>query len=378
VPVCYRWSDGKTEKRSCFQLNTPAAVVPLGDGGSCPAWLTIDDNASGYYRSSYQRKTLDALLENGADRLKSQEQVKLLSDAQALSAAGMLDAPTTLRLAGRFGVGADRDVVRAAVRAVGMIGRLVPDDLQAEYNRFVHRSFGTRALELGWQPKPGEPDDLVPVRTALVPLVAIRGGDRELVQQARKLAEAWLADHHAVANDVAGTVLTTAGRYGDRTLFERYVEALRKEPEQSQRMRIAGALGAFPDPALVREALALLIPGTPKLDARELLPVITTQWPETRSETWKFVRENFDALNAKLPGARAVPFGATLPFVVTGFCDEAMASEVEAFFAPRLANLNGGPRNLASALESIRLCAAQKKALEPELRRFLSASQSSR
>lgn len=377
LPVCYRWSDGQTERRECFQLNTLAAAVPLPEGGSCPAWLTVDDRASGYYRSLYERKTFEGLLERGADRLSSPEQVKLLSDAQALTAGGVLEPAGALRLAGRFGISSDRDVAGAAVRIVTTIGRLVPEDLQAEYDRFVRDSFGKRATDLSWHPKTGEPEQLMAVRMAVVPLVA-RRGDRELIQQARKLADAWLVDHSAVASDLAGAVLTTAARYGDRTLFERYVLALRNEAGQEQRMRIATALGAFPDPALVREALALLIPGTPKLDARELQSIMTTQWPETRSETWKFVRENFDALDAKLPGARAVPFGATLPFVVAGFCEDAMASEVEHFFAPRLANLNGGPRNLASALESIRLCSAQKKELEPGLRRFLSGTQSSR
>jgi alanyl aminopeptidase len=128
----------------------------------------------------------------------------------------------------------------------------------------------------------------------------------------------------------------------------------------------------------MKTALSLLIPGESGLDPRELTGVLTTQWPETRQEVWSFIRANFDELNAKLPGARAIPFGATLPGRVTGFCDEKAAAEMEAFFAPRVAKLNGGPRNLATALESVRLCAAQKKALEPGLRQFLASQDRTR
>jgi hypothetical protein len=53
---------------------------------------------------------------------------------------------------------------------------------------------------------------------------------------------------------------------------------------------------------------------------------------------------------------------------VTGyFCDEAHAAEVEAFFAPLVDGLEGGPRNLAGALEEIRLCAALARVQGPAL-----------
>lgn len=371
IPVCYRSSDGTSERRDCVQLNTPAATFPVAGAASCPAWLTVDDHASGYYRTLYEDKTLHRLLATSADPLRSEEKVKLLSDAQALSTGGTLDAGAALRLASRFGVVNDRHVTAAAVRLVSAIGRLVPEGLEPEFQRFVLESFGRRARELGWKPKPGESGQIDLLRGAVVPFVATRGRDQELAREARKLAEAWIADHRTIGRDLAGAVLTTAARYGDRALFQRYLDALRAEKQQSDRILIAGALGAFPDPALVRSALALVVPGTPELDAREVRFVINTQWPETRPEAWRFLRENFDALNAKLPGAREVPFGAVLPFSVTGYCDEASAREVETFFRPRLATMNGGLRNLASALEAIRLCASQKKALDAALRQFL-------
>ena len=42
----------------------------------------------------------------------------------------------------------------------------------------------------------------------------------------------------------------------------------------------------------------------------------------------------------------------------------------EAFFKPKLADIEGGPRALALALESVRLCVAKRKAHEPNMRTY--------
>ena len=131
-------------------------------------------------------------------------------------------------------------------------------------------------------------------------------------------------------------------------------------------------LGSFRDPDIMRSVLDLVLGGGEGLDPRELRGVISSQWRETRATVWDFVKRNFDALNARLPGARGIPYGATLPSAASGFCHEARAAEVESFFLPRIAGLSGAARNLARVLENIRLCSARRTALETSVRQFLS------
>jgi hypothetical protein len=121
----------------------------------------------------------------------------------------------------------------------------------------------------------------------------------------------------------------------------------------------------------MRAALDLVLDGGDGLDPREVRGVITSQWRETRPIVWEYVKQNFDELNSRLPGARGISYGATLPSAASGFCEEAHAAEVESFFQPRIAGLSGGARNLASVVESIRLCSARRNALEPSVRQFL-------
>jgi len=197
-------------------------------------------------------------------------------------------------------------------------------------------------------------------------LVAIGGEDSELG------AEAWLKDRKAIARDAAGYILFAAARHGDRAFFERLAAEVRRTKDQRERLNLIGALGAFRDPDIMRAALELVLKGGEGLDAREMRGVITSQWRETRATVWEYVKRNFDELNSRLPGARGIPYGATLPSAAGGFCDEARAAEVESFFRPQMANLSGGDRNLARVLESIRLCSARRKALEAGVRQFLS------
>ena len=52
--------------------------------------------------------------------------------------------------------------------------------------------------------------------------------------------------------------------------------------------------------------------------------------------------------------ARAGSFQSSwMPWLAAGFCDTERAAEVEAFLAPRISAIEGGPRNLAASLEAI-------------------------
>ncbi len=129
------------------------------------------------------------------------------------------------------------------------------------------------------------------------------------------------------------------------------------------------ALDSFRDPAITRARLELIFTGG--IDPRELQYTLFGAPRETREIVWEFVQQNFDRLNSALPGARGIPFGATLPLTATGFCDAAHEQQIESFFGPRIATLPGGERNLANTLERIRLCSARAAVVEPAIVSFL-------
>ncbi|HWR52824.1 MAG TPA: ERAP1-like C-terminal domain-containing protein [Bryobacteraceae bacterium] len=263
------------------------------------------------------------------------------------------------------------DIVITSIRIVNTVSGAVHDTHNAEYARFIREWLGPRARKLGWRTVAGDSEDTKAIRLAVVPLVAIGGEDAELGAEARRLAAAWLKDRSSVDRDSAGIILVAAARHSGRDFFEQLVSALRTTKDQYERYAIIAGLGAFRDPGIMRSALDLIMNPGDGIEPREVRSIISGQWRETRGTVWEYVRKNFEALNAKLPGARGIPYGATLPSAASAYCDASRASEVESFFKPRLTALPGGDRNLARVLEGIRLCEARKKVLEPGAVEFL-------
>ncbi len=85
----------------------------------------------------------------------------------------------------------------------------------------------------------------------------------------------------------------------------------------------------------------------------------------TRDAAWAWTTANYDAVMKKLPeewGSDAVPG------LFAGYCSEAKAKDLEAFFAPKVAATPGLDRGLAQLLESVQLCAAKKAAHQQSAR----------
>jgi len=107
------------------------------------------------------------------------------------------------------------------------------------------------------------------------------------------------------------------------------------------------------------------------LRVNEVLSTVGGQMsiPERRDAVWAWIQAHYEPLSARIATTRA----ADLPWYMSRFCDPTHAASLEAYFTPRIAALPGGPRNLAGALEAIRLCGARLDAQGPNLRTFFAA-----
>jgi alanyl aminopeptidase len=367
VPVCARAVEGVKTGRSCALLTEPAGSVPA-PAGACPEAVLANDGERGYYRALYKGDLLGRLLAVADKELTLPERVGLIRDVDALSEAGALPMADALALVPRFSGDSSRHIVQATIRIADDIHEhLVAEDLRPNYARFVSRIYGERASALGWTPMPGDSDETRLLRDALVPFVAREGEEAQLQAEAKRLALRWLDDRSAIAADMAGAVLEIAARNGDRALFDRFRDALKTAKDRRDRQRLFDALGAFRDPALVKEALALFLTGD--FDPREADAILfsASQKEASRQIAWDFVKTNFDAIVGKMPREMT----GILPEFGNSFCSEAHRKDVETFFRGRIERLPGGPRNLAQTLEQIDLCNASRAAQEPSVRGFL-------
>jgi alanyl aminopeptidase len=261
-------------------------------------------------------------------------------------------------------------VVENIARSVGWLrdGELVSEKLRPAYAKYIRDLFGARAKQLGWVPKKGDDEDTRLLRARLLPLVASVGEDPALIAGAKKLAAAWLKDHKAVDPDLVGAVLAVAAEFGDKALYDSWMKAARTEKDRIDRVKLLHALAGFVDPAIVKEALPVVL--TDSFDAREAIALMwgPSSDPRTRKLVWEWLQANFDALVARLPR----DYGAHLPFAAVGQCDEQLVAPVRAFFAERSKKFEGGPRQLEQALEQLHLCAVFKTDQTPSVERFFS------
>jgi alanyl aminopeptidase len=193
-----------------------------------------------------------------------------------------------------------------------------------------------------------------------------------LIGGAIELAQKWLSDRNAIPPDMISPVLRVAAEFGNSELFDRLREAAVQEQNQERRERIIGALGAFRDPEIARRAMALTL--TKEFDPRESFHALLfgpLQYPETRELPFQFVEQNIDKLLTRVPREVGEDYAAVFPLVGGAFCDASHRAAVQNFFADRVKDFTGGPRNLAQTLEEIDLCIAKRKALAPELGAFL-------
>jgi alanyl aminopeptidase len=262
-------------------------------------------------------------------------------------------------------------VDRALGVALGIRPDLLPENLMANYQRFVSKNFDARARQLGWLPHAGESDDDRLLRPPIVGAVARFGGDSELAAEAKGLADKWLNDQKAVPAEIVSSVLGTAAYYGDSALYKRFLDAFLHSQDNQVKQHLLAALSSFRDrTALEAGFQAVLDKKIPLVDGFQLLLAGGLD-PRTRSLSFEFIKQHFDELTAGHPNIFGNDLGSFLPFSGGSFCDARSREEFQAFFGPRVDQYTGAPRNYAQVLESIDLCIVQRTAQEASVKAFL-------
>jgi len=349
IPVCARYRTAASLRRTCTLMTETTATIPLG--GACPTFVFANAAGRGYYVPDYGEDLLLQLAKN-RKTLSAAEYASFLYDLKPLVRAGALNPALALQWV-RFGAAEqDRHVVLAAVEVAQFAGDTLFEEAdRPSYSAFVRAVFGPRARALGFAPKPKEGDDDQLLRRALVTLVAPE--DAALAAQARALALAWIRDRKAIDPGLVQAVLISAARTGDAAMFDAMLAEAKATQDRLDRRNLMMALFAFTDPELAKKGLALLL--DPAFDVRESWTALRNlfYWIPARRAASDFIMANFDSLTKTV--ARDAP--GFWPHYASGLCSEKDRADVEAFWKPHVQTFAGADRELAQALEAIRVCA---------------------
>ena len=370
VPVCARYGRGDSVQEGCTLLTSASGSLPLA-GAECPAWVMPNADGAGYYRFTLPAPDHSRLSKDGWPRLTARERLAVADSLTAAFAAATLPAADVL--------GALLPLARDASRAVAVApmpvlrftrDHLLDAALLPRFETFVRSLYTPVADRLGWEVQQGENGESKLLRARVIEFLAAQGRDaamrRRLAERGRTLIGPSSAGASPGTPELVDVGLVIAVEDGDVTFFERVTAQLRSTSDDFSRLRLIGALGAARAPELSARARALAL--SPDVRIGETMRLLWRQVDDeaTREATWRWMQPNFDALVAHLPERDA----GELPWLASGFCDDAHAAAVEAFFAPRIDKLSGGPRNLAGAIEAIRLCAARVSAQKASAMEF--------
>jgi aminopeptidase N len=365
TPICLRAGAGTQQATVCGLVPGPTGRLSLP---FCPAWLWPNAGGTGYY--------LSALAPGEAGRLwpslTGPERLTLATDVRLLARRGDLPLEDALGLVAPLARDPDRLQVEASLRLLQLIE---PNDLSdpdfLRYQALLRRTYGERARRLGWMPRADDDAEGRALRSWLLFLVAGRGEDPALVEEARSLAGRWLADHGTVPSEIAWGALNAAAIRGDRALFDLVAAEAARTADRADKQRYFAALGLFEEPALARAALELAVDG--RSDLRDTMVILNVALSRraTRAQAWAIVQERWADLAPRL---RADEGTWLVQQAARSACDPRRRAEAAAFLGPRAEAFEGAPRALASALERADACIASRKLHEASISRFLAGS----
>jgi len=365
VPVCVRFGNADPPQERCTLLAARDGWLELAPGG-CPAWVMPNAAGAGYYRFTLPASDMALLTGAGWSRLSSRERLAVADSLAAGFAAASLRAADVLGMLDLLVRDPSRLIAVAPMPLVRFTREhVVPPDRQPRVERFAGGLYAPLAARLGWDARPDDSGETKLLRAEVIEFLATQARDPEVRRQLAARGRALAGTGPPTGLQLGGLApelvdigLAIAVEDGDAAFFDRVLAQLRATQDDYTRLRLVGALGATRDPVLAARARALAV--GPDVRVGETMVLLRRQLDQepTRAATWEWMQVNFDPLVAHLSERDA----GELPWLASGFCETARADEVAAFFAPRIDSLAGGPRNLAGAVEAIRLCAARAAA----------------
>ncbi len=382
IPICARAGTGKGKGAkvvdACTLLTEREGDLPLGS--ACPAWVFPNADASGYLRFSLAAPDLAKLRKAGLAALSDREKIAYGNSLRAALNRGTLPFGDVLEAAAPLagscaapdrGLRADGHTLRHRPR----VAPRRPAPGRRRGVRAAHVPRALRAARLG-----REEDGRRRARGAAHLGARLHGGLGEGPRRARRGAEARRRlprlregrrdPPRGGRPEPPRRRLRRHRRGRGAAPLGRDARAPSARPRTtssgaaSSRRALASGEGRAAAAARARD-LAL----DPALHTTEVMTPIAVQMsqPETREATWQWIQEHYDAFLGHVSQHHGRPRVFSLP---GAFCDEAHLADVERFLAPRAPSIEGAPRVLASTLEHIRLCIAERRAEEPGVRAF--------
>jgi aminopeptidase N len=345
IPVSLRAAGSKVAKPELLTEKKQNFELP-----GCAAWVYANASGRGYFRSGYDAATLSKMSDELETSFSPEERIRFIGDLWAQMRIGRVGIGDYLATLEKMQSERSRAVVASIMGYLPDIhDTIVSAEDRPKFEAWVRKFLQPIATELGEQPVAGESDDRRGMRADVIATLTQVGRDPKLIAKSRTLVEQYMKEPDSVDPALAANALTAAALEGDAALYEKYMEKMKTAKTPEEYYAYFGALGVFPDPALVKRTFDFALgPEVKNQDLSTLFGPLSN-YP-TQATAWELFKADFPAIMKKVDGPGAVQFAQAAGV----FCDAKLRDDSQQFFAGQ--NLPGTQRILENAKESVNAC----------------------
>ncbi len=336
VPVLTRTLDGGGP--SHHLLSTEAIEVEE------PAPVVVNAGGSGFFRSRYGAKELEALAPRVAE-LEELERATLLSDYAAALFANAITWDEFLTIARGLGDQDEPNPWESVAGAFDMVNRALDEPQRATLRRELRELFAPQLQRLGWDPSPGEGELAPQLRSIVILTLGAIGQDEDVRKEAVRRFEADEMD-----GDIALSILRVVASLDRPGDYETYLERHRHAATPQEDLRYLTALGGFRDEKVALDAAEKCLIDFRSQDAPLIIPALMRN-DATGPAVWRYVTDHWDQATSRI----SKNLHNRLALGVTTFIkDPSFADEVEAFHTANPVP-GGYPASVEQQLERMRV-----------------------
>lgn len=361
IPVCFKTKgagqDCELLTPSDATLKTPASNLFFANAGG-----------KGYYRSAYSASVYANLVGHAETSLTPTERISFIGDEWAQLRANKASAGDYLNLVTAVKADPNAAVLSSALAGVDAIYSRVastPHD-KAALSAWIRKTFEPEYEKLG-PPTATDSADKRELRARLLHVLGYYGKDPAVLAQAHEIAEKFINDQASVDPTLGQTALDIAAYNGDAALFDQLQKIFETSTNPEFQIGALRLLATFQNPALAQRSLEYAISGKVRNQDAAIQLAIALGTPETRDQAWKFIQDNWTAVQTRLtPEMGQVLVGST-----GSFCSESARDQVSQFFAEHKVGV--ATVALKHAVERINGCIELRTLQEPQLKKWVEA-----
>ena len=285
----------------------------IAAAGRCDQPLSLTPDAIGFYRVTYDDKTLETDRVGFPD-LPSGDRIALLDDQWALVQAGQQKLERYLGLASAMGADLNDRAWSQIIEALGQIEIYERGtDGHEAFSAYARSMLKPVAGALGWDPGPDEAPPLLHLRRQVLRQLG-EWGDPDIVAEARRRFEAFLADPATLGPDDQGLVLPVVATNADQQVFDRLHGLVRSAHNETEMDRYLRALMQVRDPKLAQQALDIALSKEipPQADSIRLQLIFAAS-EQNPALTWVMFRDHVDEVMAAHPQYRPLLLAQYIP-----------------------------------------------------------------